>query len=69
MILRNGKFSEKNIAENVLQNFPYGKIFHLTSLPVTRLPESSNSHQFCLPVLSAETSLERVGEWAKEVRI
>jgi hypothetical protein len=28
MILRNGKFSWKNIAEN----FPYGKIFHLTSL-------------------------------------
>jgi hypothetical protein len=23
----------KNIAENFLENFPYGKIFHLTSLP------------------------------------
>jgi hypothetical protein len=31
MILRNGKFSGKNIAEN----FPYGKIFHLTSLVPT----------------------------------
>jgi hypothetical protein len=26
----------KNIAENFLENFPYGKIFHLTSLPVAR---------------------------------
>jgi hypothetical protein len=25
----------KNIAENVLENFPYGKIFHLTSLLFT----------------------------------
>jgi hypothetical protein len=25
----------KNIAENLLENFPYGKIFHLTSLVVT----------------------------------
>jgi hypothetical protein len=23
----------KNITENFLENFPYGKIFHLTSLP------------------------------------
>jgi hypothetical protein len=28
MILRNGKLSGKNIEEN----FPYGKIFHLTSV-------------------------------------
>jgi hypothetical protein len=30
----------KNIAENFLENFPYGKIFHLTSLPTpqTALP-------------------------------
>jgi hypothetical protein len=26
----------KNIAENFLENFPYGKIFHLTSLDTTR---------------------------------
>jgi hypothetical protein len=25
----------KNIAENFLENFPYGKIFHLTSLEGT----------------------------------
>jgi hypothetical protein len=36
---------------------------------LTRLSERSGSHQYCLAVLSAETSLERVGEWAKEMRI
>jgi hypothetical protein len=36
MILRNGKFSGKNIAENFLENFQW-KIFHLTSLIVTAL--------------------------------
>jgi hypothetical protein len=29
------KIFSKNIAENFLENFPYGKIFHLTSLLIT----------------------------------
>jgi hypothetical protein len=31
----------KNIAENFLENFPYGKIFHLTSLIYSRSKLSS----------------------------
>jgi hypothetical protein len=33
------------------------------------LPERSGSHQYCLAVLSAETSLKRLREWTKEMRI
>jgi hypothetical protein len=36
----------KNIAENFLQNFPYGKIFHLTSLVQT----SSVAHPASCPL-------------------
>jgi hypothetical protein len=36
---------------------------------LTCLPEHSDSHQYCLAVLSAEISLEQVGEWTKEMRI
>jgi hypothetical protein len=36
---------------------------------LTRPPERSGSHQYCLAVLSAKTSLERVVEWAKVMRI
>jgi hypothetical protein len=39
----------------------------LAGSPVSR--DMSGSHQYCLAVLPSETSLERVGEWAKETRI
>jgi hypothetical protein len=35
--------------------------------PVSR--DISGSHQYCPAALPSEISLERVGEWAKEMRI
>jgi hypothetical protein len=40
--------------------------WYLLGLTLTRLPERSGSHQYCLAVLSAEISLQRVGDWTKE---